>query len=95
MAYIISHQPRRVTSREQHNYSIIRTELYLVHTVVQIIVCASLTKVQSRLKMGFVSARTPRLTAITGGIWSTLLLATGSQGKLAAQTPSKHPGHKP
>jgi len=36
--------------------------------------------------------RKPRLTAITDGIW---LLATGIQGKLATQTPSKHPGHKP
>jgi len=45
--------------------------------------------------MGFASARKLRLTAITGGIWFTLLLATGIQGKLATQTPSKHPGHKP
>jgi len=44
--------------------------------------------------MGFASARKPRLTAITGGIGSTLLLATGTQGKLTTQTRSKHPGHK-
>ena len=40
--------------------------------------------------MGFASVRKLRLTAITGGIWFTLLL----QGRLATQTPSKHPGHK-
>ena len=45
--------------------------------------------------MGFASVRKSRITAITGGIWFTLLLATGIQGKLATQTPSKHPGHKP
>jgi len=45
--------------------------------------------------MGFASVRKPRLTAITGDIWFTLLLSTGIQGKLATQTPSKHPGHKP
>jgi len=45
--------------------------------------------------MGFVSARKPSLTAITGGIWFTLLLATGIQGKLITKTASKNPGHKP
>jgi len=31
----------------------------------------------------------------SSGIRLTLLLSTGIQGKLATQTPSKHPGHKP
>ena len=37
----------------------------------------------------------PRLTAITSGIRFTPQLATSNRGKLATQSPNKHPSHNP